>query len=101
MCATNRALDQPAASRPLHYRAIEHIYAASKKDGTSPFGEHYKACHLHQKPDITFRRHLKPTTRNEQHVRIATEIQSRKPAPNKKREDRGTGFWHSYHKIMA
>ena len=69
------------------------MYAASKKDGTSAFGDHHKACHLHQEPDITFSI-IKSTVRDELHVRIADtyEIQSRRPALNRKREYMGTGF---------
>ena len=82
-----------STSRPLHHRAREHLYAASKKDGTSAFGDHYKAYHLHQEPDITFSI-IKSTVRDELHLEVAEayEIQSRRPALNRKREDMGTGL---------
>ena len=67
-----------STSRPLHHRAREHIYyAASKKDGASAFGDHFKAYHLHQEPNITFSI-INSTMRDELHLRIAEahEIQS-------------------------
>ena len=90
-----------STSRSLHHRAREHIilYAASKKDGASAFGDHCNAYHLHQEPNITFSI-IKSTVRDELHLRIAEayEIQSRRPALNRKREDMGTGFlaWHDH-----
>ena len=82
-----------STSRHLHHRAREHIYAASKKDGASAFGDHYKAYHLRQEPNITFCI-IKSTVHDELHLRIAEayEIQSRRPVLDRKREDMGTGF---------
>ena len=91
MHATNPTSDQPADPYTTGRENI--IYAASKKDGTSAFGDLYKTYHLHQEPNITFSI-IKSTVRDELHLRIAEayEIQSRRPALNRKREDMETGF---------
>ena len=77
----------------VFYGSLSHMHEVSflvKEAGSRVF---IKAYHLHQEPNITFSV-IKSTVRDELHLRIAEayEIQSQRPALNRKREDMGTGF---------
>jgi len=81
-----------STSRPIHFRAREHITAATKRNLNSALGEHYRK-HVNSSPRIRFSILCKSPP-DELRLRIseAYEIKSRNPALNRRREDMGTGF---------